>query len=204
MQEAPPRRSCEALQEEAMKKLALAIAAAALLALPAQASAVATADISITNSDSPDPVAAGGQVTYTLTVFNFGPSDATNVTVFDNLGGGTAHTGMESAPAGWAGPTDAIGIPQVRYSAANFPANTGALLTVIAGPAPTGPFSNTATMDSDTIDPNHTNNDATATTNQLVPAASMALTPVAATTPTRKCKKRRAAAAKKRRCKKKR
>ena len=35
----------------------------------------AQADLSITKSDSPDPVLAGNQLTYTVTVDNAGPSD---------------------------------------------------------------------------------------------------------------------------------
>jgi uncharacterized repeat protein (TIGR01451 family) len=46
---------------------------------------VATADLSITKSDSPDPVLAGSNLTYTLTVANNGPGDATSVTVTDTL-----------------------------------------------------------------------------------------------------------------------
>ena len=43
------------------------------------------ADLSITKSDSPDPVAAGAQLDYTITVANGGPDAATNVVVTDVL-----------------------------------------------------------------------------------------------------------------------
>lgn len=43
------------------------------------------ADLSITKSDSPDPVIAGTMLTYTITVTNSGPIDATSVTVQDLL-----------------------------------------------------------------------------------------------------------------------
>ncbi len=42
-------------------------------------------DLQITKSDSVDPVNRGGQLVYTLTVFNNGPSGATNVEVVDTL-----------------------------------------------------------------------------------------------------------------------
>ncbi|MHC1686649.1 MAG: choice-of-anchor K domain-containing protein [Methanothrix sp.] len=41
------------------------------------------ADLSITKTDSPDPVMAGGLLTYVLTVTNGGPSDATGVQLTD-------------------------------------------------------------------------------------------------------------------------
>src|SRR5439155_3221215 len=43
------------------------------------------ADLAVTKSHSPDPVIAGTQLTWTLTVTNNGPDPATNVTVTDTL-----------------------------------------------------------------------------------------------------------------------
>ncbi len=47
--------------------------------------AAPTADLSITKTDSPHPVYEGNLLTYTITVNNGGPDDATNVTVNDTL-----------------------------------------------------------------------------------------------------------------------
>jgi uncharacterized repeat protein (TIGR01451 family) len=44
-----------------------------------------SADVSISKSDSPDPVIAGNQLYYTVTVTNHGPDDAVNVKVVDTL-----------------------------------------------------------------------------------------------------------------------
>jgi uncharacterized repeat protein (TIGR01451 family) len=45
----------------------------------------AAADLQIAKSDSPDPVVAGTELSYTLTITNNGPADATGVTVTDIL-----------------------------------------------------------------------------------------------------------------------
>jgi uncharacterized repeat protein (TIGR01451 family) len=53
--------------------------------------AAVNADLSVTKSDSPDPVATGGQLTYTLSVRNNGPETAPVVTVVDTLPGGVTY-----------------------------------------------------------------------------------------------------------------
>ena len=72
--------------------------------ISAETTVIARADLSVTKSDSPDPVIAGTNVTYTVTVNNAGPSDAQNVTVTDTLPAGTSHVsdtvGCVEAPAG--------------------------------------------------------------------------------------------------------
>jgi uncharacterized repeat protein (TIGR01451 family) len=49
------------------------------------------ADLAITKTDSPDPVVAGGLLTYTINVTNNGPADATDVVVTDTLPAGTTY-----------------------------------------------------------------------------------------------------------------
>ncbi|MFQ5739794.1 MAG: hypothetical protein ACE5JX_12345 [Acidobacteriota bacterium] len=48
------------------------------------------ADLEVSQSDSLDPIAAGQEVTYEISVANQGPSTATGVRLFDRLPGGTS------------------------------------------------------------------------------------------------------------------
>ena len=52
------------------------------------AEAEAQADLSVTKAASPEPVTAGGYLTYTITVTNNGPATSTGVTLTDTLPGG--------------------------------------------------------------------------------------------------------------------
>src|SRR5262249_58041613 len=57
-------------------------------------------DLSIMKTGNPDPVNAGANLTYTLTVANAGPSDAVTVQLNDSLATNTTFVSLTS-PAGW-------------------------------------------------------------------------------------------------------
>src|SRR6266508_1399099 len=63
----------------------------------------ALADLSVTKSDSPDPVTAGDNLTYTVTVMNNGPDPATSVIVTDNLPAETTFVSCSSTGGGVCG-----------------------------------------------------------------------------------------------------
>jgi uncharacterized repeat protein (TIGR01451 family)/gliding motility-associated-like protein len=118
---------------------------------------VREANLSITKTDSPDPVLAGQNLTYTITVMNNGPTEASNVEVTDNLPSGLTFISATPSNGSWSGNKWTIGTL----------ANTSiATLTIVAKVA--GSFSgniiNTATVSSTTYDPVSTNNTATQST----------------------------------------
>ncbi|MCM0675531.1 DUF11 domain-containing protein [Micromonospora phytophila] len=116
-------------------------------------------DLRITKSDSPDPVYAGQQVSYTVTVTNDGPNTASSVTVTDKLPAGV--TFLSSAPAC----TNAAGT--LTCALGDLLAGQSVPLVIQVGiPAnfPSGTITNTATVAADQFDPTPGNNTATATT----------------------------------------
>ena len=103
------------------------------------------ADLSVTISDAPEPVLIGDPVTYTVTVTNNGPLDATGVSVV------------------------ALGPPGQQFNSVTIPIGdlaSGATRSfqVAFTPAAVGTFSATATVTANEDDSNPTNNSFTETT----------------------------------------
>ncbi len=123
----------------------------------------AAADLAITKSDSPDPVDALGTLTYTVTVTNNGPSDASGVTVSDTLPGGTTFV---SASAGC---VHNAGV--VSCNIGNLANGAGAQVTItVTAPAEGGTITNSATVTGDQGDPNAENNTSEAGTEVIAKA----------------------------------
>jgi uncharacterized repeat protein (TIGR01451 family) len=124
-------------------------------------------DLSVVMSDSPDPVTAGGVITYTITVDNAGPADAADVVLDDPTPAFTTFVSLASAE-GWTCSTPPVrGTGVVSCSTASLPdgANVAFTLVVRVNPGtPAGVILNTATVSYTTSDPNPANNVATATT----------------------------------------
>ena len=134
---------------------------------------VGSADVSITKVDTPDPVNAGANITYTITVNNAGPTNAASASMSDTLPAGTTFVSL-SAPAGWTCTTPAVGAGGT-VSCTNPSLGTGsALFSLVVRVAPaTAPgtvITNTATVSSTTADPNPGNQSATTTTSVVSPA----------------------------------
>src|SRR5262245_15751597 len=136
-------------------------------------SCTSAADVAITKSDSPDPVIAGNELTYTVTVTNNGPDTATSVIVADNLPADTTFVSCSSTGGGvcsGSGNNRTVTFPLLtscESETITFVANVNCSV------ADGTPISNTATVSSITPDPDTTNNSATATTTASNPAPAV-------------------------------
>ena len=116
--------------------------------------------MSITKTGSPNPVDAGQPLTWTLTVHNAGPADAQAVVVTDVLPAGVTFVSATS-PNGTC--TDTAG--EVRCDLGTLADGASVTITIDVTVSPDivlpSPLSNTATVASDTSDPDTGNNSAT-------------------------------------------
>ena len=131
---------------------------ALLLGSGGASAAPGDADLSITKTDSPDPVVAGNNVTYTITVTNPAASTgpATNVVVTDNLPAGVDFVSATGGVCQRAGETVTCDLGQVN-------AATTATVTIVVKTKKDGTLTNTASVSSPD-DNVLANNSATATT----------------------------------------
>jgi uncharacterized repeat protein (TIGR01451 family) len=84
-----------------VKRLALLAGVVVAVGLALPATSFAAADIFVTKTETPDPVVAGENVTYSITISNAGPDAATNVGFADPIPSGTTFVSLtqNSGPA---------------------------------------------------------------------------------------------------------
>lgn len=122
------------------------------------------ADLSITKSDSPDPVIAGKELYYTLTVKNNGPDVASSITVKDTLPSQVSYVTSSNPNCSAVGQVVTCGVPDLASGASYSFQIKVAVHTNAAAGGPTTIF-NTADVSSDeTLDPDMSNNSATEAT----------------------------------------
>jgi len=132
------------------------------------AGVVGSANLGITMMDAPDPITAGSNLTYTITVSNAGPDTATGVTVSDTLPAGVTFVSSTSSQGSCTGTT-------VQSCNLGVIANTAsATITLVVTPINgNSALSNTATVAALTGDSVGANNSATATTVVNNPAPTL-------------------------------
>ncbi|MEQ6341516.1 MAG: SBBP repeat-containing protein [Gammaproteobacteria bacterium] len=112
------------------------------------------ADLSVTKTGTPNPVTAGSNLTYTITVTNNGPDAATGVTLRDALpAGGTLISATPSQGSCSGATTCALG---------TLNSGASATLTIVIIPTAGGTLSNAATATENENDPDAANNRAAA------------------------------------------
>jgi hypothetical protein len=133
-----------------------------------------TADLGLSMTASPSSVSGGGAATFTLSINNSGPSDATNVTVNATLSSG-AFTG--GSGGGW---SCSISTSSAQCNTSLVGAGSSTAITLNAtAPISTTAMTANASIASAVVDPNNGNNNASASvavTQILCPAAPPVLT----------------------------
>ncbi|RLK62375.1 CARDB domain-containing protein [Actinokineospora cianjurensis] len=116
-------------------------------------------DLTITKTAVPQPVVAGGPLTYNLAVSNHGPSVADNVVVTDTLPLGLTATGDQATQGACT-----IVLRTITCQVGTLAVDGTAAITITAdtpGIVPPAGFTNTATVTSTSTDPNPADNTAT-------------------------------------------
>ncbi len=126
-----------------------------------------SADLAITKTDLADPVQAGDDVTYDITVTNLGPSDAAGVVVTDTLPGSVTFVSATPSQGSCA---QAAGVVTCPLGVVPFGAT--ATITVVVTTTIDGLITDTATVSSTTADPVPAN-DTDDETTTVTPAADL-------------------------------
>ena len=116
------------------------------------------ADVGITQTDAPDPVEAGQNLAYSMTVHNSGPGTATGVHVSDPL---PAGVDLVSATPDQGSCTEGA---TVGCDLGSIASGGDAHVTVVVRPTSAGALSNTATVSTASGDSNGSNDQATSNT----------------------------------------
>ncbi|HEY0685361.1 MAG TPA: SdrD B-like domain-containing protein [Steroidobacter sp.] len=141
---------------------------------------MAGADLALTMGAAPDPVTAGGNVTYTLSVQNLGPDPSQTLQIVDTLPPNVSY--VSSSGAGWSCSPDGNTVTCNRSGSL---ANGASSVLTIVGRVQnslSGTITNSATLSAATADGLPNNNTATAPVT-VIAGADLSLTKLASPTP---------------------
>jgi uncharacterized repeat protein (TIGR01451 family) len=113
------------------------------------------ADLAITKVDGTDPVTAGEELTYTITVRNYGPQAAADVVATDDVPTGTSFVSATG------GGTESGGAVTWSIGTLASGGSTSLDVTVLVDPDRTADLTNTASVAGSTTDPDPSNDDDT-------------------------------------------
>jgi len=136
----------------------------------------AMADLAVAKTDTPDPVLSGGpQLTYSITVSNNGPDDATNVLLVDTL---PAEVTFDTATPSTGDCDQMATAGEVTCRLGSLASGNNMTVTVVVTPEPvtepTG-ITNTVAVSATEEDPNLENNTASAFSTVNPPGADMSV-----------------------------
>ena len=117
-----------------------------------------SADVAVSKVDSADPVVAGTGFSYTVTVSNSGPSDATSVDLMDVLPAGVTFV---SATPDQGSCSEAAGTVSCALGTVGSGASVDVVIAVTVDSDTTGTITNNASVSTATSDPNAANDSAT-------------------------------------------
>jgi uncharacterized repeat protein (TIGR01451 family) len=124
------------------------------------------ADTGLTVVANPSPATLGGDIVYTLTVTNAGPSPATGVTVTDDFPTTTTFVSVTSSQ----GPPPTQNVGSIVADLGTIAPGGTATVTLTVVTNSTGVATNTASVASNEIDPNTLNNSVVTNTQVNIPA----------------------------------
>jgi len=117
------------------------------------------ADLSLTMQDTPDPIGVGQSLTYTVTIANNGPHEATAVTLTDTFPTGVTFTSVDATQENCI-----LSLGKVRCTLGTLPHAGSAHVTITVIPTSTRTITNAARITSNTLDPNSSNDSGASTT----------------------------------------
>jgi len=117
-------------------------------------------DLSVTQTDTPDPVSVAAPLSYTLSIANSGPDDATGVLLTDTLPVGVSFLSV-TASQGFCAESGGV----VSCALGNLISGASAVVNiVVSAPFATGNISNSASVAGNEVDPIPGNNSSNETT----------------------------------------
>ncbi len=127
-----------------------------------------SADLAVTLTDMPDPVVIGSNWTYTITVTNLGPNNASAAVLSANLPGGISIVSSNTTQGNLVRSGNTL-----TCNLGALAANSGAVITIVVNSAVSNVYNASITATAAQADPNSGNNTAASSTTVAPPTVSI-------------------------------